>query len=630
MAFSFINALNYGNTPRKIIFNNQDVKKLIYNNDVVWEKKRLPAEYQEVEYIESTGTQYIDTNLLYAANDRIEVDVAPVTITLDRVVFGSYISSAYVELGILTSKFRCDISNNATTPISANVRYKVVKDGATWTVDGNTITTAGSNKDTPYPIYLFGRCFNGTAQKLSNIKVYSYKHIRNNVTIADLIPCYRKIDKKPGLYDAFNDVFYTNDGTGEFNVGADIITIPADYQRVEYIQGTSYANGANYINTLEYAKNTTKMELVCEITGFPNQYERLYGVRGAFWTMQYGSTSYRFYIDKPNRATLLKTQELSSNTEYVIVQDGGTTYLNGTQIASSAQTFDTETDPEMSYAPDGKIWLNAVNGGDKSNSHLKIKSCIIWQNGVLTKHFIPCYRKIDNVAGLYDVADDIFYTNTGTGEFTVGPEINALPTEYQKVEYIESSGKQYIQTSVTPNDNFRMDLKTYTTCGDSYYCAGVRASNKIWFGQTGTTTNNRVSASVNGSSVNASTDGVLWSRSTSGQTYEIMLCTNGDGTFTYHIKDLTNNKESLTENREYTLMGEATNGVCLFALNRNYIVSSTNQVYYFRLYKNGKIAFDGIPCYRKSDDVIGLYDLVSKQFYTNQGTGTFTKGPDVN
>lgn len=76
-------------------------------------------------------------------------------------------------------------------------------------------------------------------------------------------------------------------------------------------------------------------------------------------------------------------------------------------------------------------------------------------------------------------------------------------------------------------------------------------------------------------------------------------------------------------------MGEATNGVCLFALNKNYIISGTNQIYYFRLYKNRKIAFDGIPCYRKSDDVIGLYDLVSKQFYTNQGTGTFTKGADV-
>ncbi len=628
MSFSF-----NGNTPRKIIFNNQDVKKLIYNNDVVWEKKRLPVEYQEVEYIESTGTQYIDTGISSTRYITAHLDMQ----------FTEYSSSSMIIIAWSTGAGRWfgkgglntySAGNDAVSDIDCLTRKEIevtfTNSDITFVIDGTTYSKASTSSQSITYTMFAGRNVKSGVSYYSSAKLYKATIQENGLTIRDFIPCYRKIDKKPGLYDAFNDVFYTNDGTGEFNVGADIITLPADYQRVEYIQGKSYANGANYIDTLEYAKNTTKMELVCEITGFPNQYERLYGVRGAFWTMQSGSTSYRFYIDKPNRATLLKTQELSSNTEYVIVQDGGTTYLNGTQIASSAQTFDTETDPEMSYAPDGKIWLNAVNGGDKSNSHLKIKSCIIWQNGVLTKHFIPCYRKIDNVAGLYDVSNDVFYTNAGSGEFDVGPEINALPTEYQKVEYIQSSGKQYIQTSVTPNDNFRMHLKTYTTCGDSYYCAGVRASNKIWFGQTGTTTNNRVSASVNGTSVNASTDGVLWSRSTSGQTYEIMLCTNGDGTFTYHIKDLTNNKESLTENREYTLMGEATNGVCLFALNRNYIISGTNQVYYFRLYKNGKIAFDGIPCYRKSDEEIGLYDLVSKQLYTNQGTGTFTKGPDVN
>lgn len=33
---------------------------------------------------------------------------------------------------------------------------------------------------------------------------------------------------------------------------------------------------------------------------------------------------------------------------------------------------------------------------------------------------------------------------------------------------------------------------------------------------------------------------------------------------------------------------------------------------------------DFIPCYRKSDGEGGLYDKVTKQFYTNKGTGSFT------
>lgn len=36
-----------------------------------------------------------------------------------------------------------------------------------------------------------------------------------------------------------------------------------------------------------------------------------------------------------------------------------------------------------------------------------------------------------------------------------------------------------------------------------------------------------------------------------------------------------------------------------------------------------------VPCYRKSDDVIGFYDVVNEAFYTNSGSGQFDKGGDV-
>lgn len=54
-----------------------------------------------------------------------------------------------------------------------------------------------------------------------------------------------------------------------------------------------------------------------------------------------------------------------------------------------------------------------------------------------------------------------------------------------------------------------------------------------------------------------------------------------------------------------------------------------------RLYEI-KLGFDGvfethlIPCYRKSDNTIGMYDIIKKSFRPNLGAGTFTKGADVN
>ena len=446
MAFSF-----NGNTPRKIIFNNQDVKKLIYNNNVVWEKERLPVEYQEVEYIESTGTQYIDTGIVLNNGCVITLDFLIAESSVNRIVYG------WRRKGTYTGLYQAYITSN-----TRKIRSIIV----------------GRSSNDTYP------------------QSFEYG-VRNKV-----------------LIDSVNKQVLVND--------------------------TVIDCGANFNNGRAFDEN--------------------------------GSSEYHPYLFALNNA--------------------------GKTVAISEDT--------------------------------RIYGYSVQYEGEVLQDLIPCYRKIDNAAGMYDVVNDVFYTNAGTGEFNVGADIITVPSEYQKVEYIQSSGTQYIRTSVPPSDDFRMDLKVYSTCVDSFYCAGLRVGSAIIFGQTGPTSNNRVSASVNGSSVTASTDGVLWSRSSSGQTYQIMLRTNGDGTFTYHIEDLTNEKEFLAENHSYSLMGDRTDGICISSLNRFYILSGTNQFYYFRLYKNGKIAFDGIPCYRKSDEEIGLYDLVSKQFYTNQGTGTFTKGPDVN
>ena len=55
----------------------------------------------------------------------------------------------------------------------------------------------------------------------------------------------------------------------------------------------------------------------------------------------------------------------------------------------------------------------------------------------------------------------------------------------------------------------------------------------------------------------------------------------------------------------------------------------SGKMWYFQIYDNWVLVRDLVPCYRKSDSVIGLYDLVNNQFYTNSWTGTFTKWADV-
>ena len=51
----------------------------------------------------------------------------------------------------------------------------------------------------------------------------------------------------------------------------------------------------------------------------------------------------------------------------------------------------------------------------------------------------------------------------------------------------------------------------------------------------------------------------------------------------------------------------------------------------FRAYVEleGSRLIDLIPCYRKSDNAVGMYDIVSDTFFTSAGSGIFTKGGDV-
>ena len=58
-------------------------------------------------------------------------------------------------------------------------------------------------------------------------------------------------------------------------------------------------------------------------------------------------------------------------------------------------------------------------------------------------------------------------------------------------------------------------------------------------------------------------------------------------------------------------------------------VFSSVKLYHAVISEGTGIKANYIPCYRKSDSVIGLYDVVGNSFYPNNGSGSFTKGNNV-
>ena len=87
------------------------------------------------------------------------------------------------------------------------------------------------------------------------------------------------------------------------------------------------------------------------------------------------------------------------------------------------------------------------------------------------------------------------------------------------------------------------------------------------------------------------------------------------------VNDITKSKEfigSIKNGRKFTLFANNLNGAIT--------MYSKVKVKKFWYKKDGVLIADYVPCYRITDNVVGMYDLVTGEFLTNSGTGEFNKG----
>ena len=233
----------------------------IYGNSV---QGKLPSEYQQVEYIESSGTQYIDTGYKYVANDKIEIEIMPLEENADRSIFGAYeMTSTLCELGYRNNLLRGNIAETNSPTYTINQKYKVQLVNGTWQYNNSNFGQTRNN-NVSINCYLFARNNNGSVNKQSKEKVYSLKIIRNDNVINEFVPCYRKSDNEPGMYNKVNGVFYTNAGTGEFTVGANAPTpsAPVEIESVgDLITDTNDINYGKYKIPVIVGNTTTNIYL---------------------------------------------------------------------------------------------------------------------------------------------------------------------------------------------------------------------------------------------------------------------------------------------------------------------------------------------------------------------------------
>lgn len=183
----------------------------------------LPKEYRRVEYIKSSGAQWIDTGVVISEGSCLEV-VCQGSETIGYICGAG--DSYYIHMfsggdgnvytaRVLSQGIYSTVSQYEKATLILDIYNKQFK--ANGTVYA-TITATGT-----YPnlsSYLFGLHKTNNSNFFVG-KVFSYLMKDNDVPVRNFIPCVRISDNKPGMYDLCGSIgaktgtsFYVNEGTG--------------------------------------------------------------------------------------------------------------------------------------------------------------------------------------------------------------------------------------------------------------------------------------------------------------------------------------------------------------------------------------------------------------------------------
>ncbi len=186
---------------------------------------RLPDGYTELEYIESTGTQYIDTGFAASREAKFGIKFRDTLFQADNGFFGSsaWMNSLTFYQKSDTPTIRYCLNNTAFSLDITNATHSgeliSSSSGVVGTFDGQEVSFPQivDNNGGSGNIYLFsgGRSRGGLKTKIDWFKIWD----SSDNLVRDFVPARRDSDDALGMYDLANHRFYTNAGTGTFTAG---------------------------------------------------------------------------------------------------------------------------------------------------------------------------------------------------------------------------------------------------------------------------------------------------------------------------------------------------------------------------------------------------------------------------
>ena len=636
--------------------------------------KRLPDEYQEVEYIESNKNgEYIDTGFIGNMGVCVETKFNLLSVNGNPAIIGSRVGSNRFSFPVYYQGFDLAIAGDAsigTWNLQETYTASIVtnNNGSRMDIYGDNdyhvYKTVSSKVNNNLPLYIFRYnrdgnpdTINSSALRLYYLKIYD-GGISDNLMVRYFIPCYRKSDNEIGMYDILSQTFYTNQGTGTFTKGDDVTSnVFSDEVYGGYVDLVK----GELVQDIVYGQITSEWLSSREsgYIGYTSSITALDGASGVWVRNAFNSTArerksggikascnvFKVLMNSTgvsssqNRTAFAVDSSITNVSDFIsavetLEQNGNGLYLayelatpithplpdylkTQLQTLKNENTFWSDADSvEIEYGlaetfdiqkAKRKIIMNqphveTITGDAVSfttDMKVPLKECKVSFMPVQEGSGDPSPSNVRNIVGWNGV-------------------IGGLPSEYQEVEWIgNSTGLPYINTGIIGKTGLKMTAKLLFTSVINDCCfVGSRSGN------------NRIYLLHCYPSKFCIGYGNFYSSSTIVQSnviYDIETALyNGNQYMRVNDKTISNMTLDTDVDTNYPIY--------IFGMNNGGSIDyiGRGRVYKLQLYDNDVLVRNFIPCYRKSDNEIGMYDTVSKQFFTNQGTGTFEKGNDIN
>lgn len=589
---------------------------------------KLPYD-SRIEYLESTGTQWIDTNLSPNGNNSVEINANIIRInSLRGIICGNFQDNTdkmifSFEIGGTTNNYAGrvrsyrKINNNSANDIwdssviplntKCDVTYKYVSSSSKLYIINNTygtsINTASSvgSSTTTHSLRLFLDYRNPNTAIANPIRICSMTIKINDSLVMDLIPVRK--GNVGYMYDKVSGQLFGNAGTGEFILGQDIV-------EVEYLEST----GTQYIDlgrVLDSSNDVIDLEVMAT-----QRKDVTLGVFGA-----------RKDANNKNFSILISSSNNSAANVYMIYINNGTytTYrVEATSMAINKIVklhlekslkeiyIDNILDVSSSlvspnFSTETTATIFNINGSTFEKVSARLYS-LKWKQGTtLIMDLIPV--RVGQVGYMYDKISSKLFGNNGTGNFILGRDMK-LPYDAD-IKYLECNGTQYINTLIVPNQNTRIECK---------YAFKEYNDTQIVFGCTDSADATDAKNGIVNLHLSAGTRRVGFGNG-SGTVYASNTLSQPNTEYTIYF----NKNEVYVNNTLITTLPTSswstTKELFLFRRNGGTAYPLRGYIMYCKIWDDTTLVRDFTPV--RVGQVGYMYDKVSRQLFGNSGTGSF-------